>query len=340
MKRRTPPVDLELVNVGATLPETKLLACLEKLVLSRVMKRAPEGSDAQAQVQGLQDIVDDRMDRAAAAAADGESESAAAPRQEDDTLRFPNKFFTALCYRALALDGAAQGGIDWEEDGPTFGDDPSQLGKLMNSAFAVDEVGGEATWRWVLDELESSRSLPGTGSGSGGDSAAAAGGDGDDPELEETIRVLEAHLEHNKDSDGGDESVSVAGSKLSQIASLLEKHKKACDASGKEFSALVFVSRRDLARQVPKMLEAIPALKSFVKAEYIVGLSEMSLTGQRSALASFRSGPATVLVSTSVCGEGIDVPACALVVCASLPSSGTELVQLRGRLRSYEEHCR
>ncbi|CAM9305781.1 unnamed protein product [Pylaiella littoralis] len=331
VKRRTPPVDLELVNVAATAPETKLLACLEKLVLSRVMKRAPEGSEAQAQVQGLQDIMDDRMDRAAAA---GECDTAAAPRAEDDILRFPNKFFTALCYRALALDGTAQGGADWEEDGPTFSDDPSQLGKLMNSAFAVDEIGGEATWRWVLDELESTRPLPGADGESGdGDGDGAAD---DDPELEETIRVLKAHLEH-KD---GDENENVAGSKLAQIASLLEKHKKSCDASGKEFSALVFVSRRDLAKQVPKMLEAIPALKSFVKAEHIVGLSDMSLSGQRAALASFRSGPATVLVSTSVCGEGIDVPACALVVCASLPSSGTELVQLRGRLRSYEEHCR
>ncbi|CAN0542481.1 unnamed protein product, partial [Scytosiphon promiscuus] len=77
----------------------------------------------------------------------------------------------------------------------------------------------------------------------------------------------------------------------------------------------------------------------FVKATAIVGLEEMTLTEQRTALASFKNGPANVLVSTSVCGEGIDVPACALVVCASLPNSGTALVQLRGRIRC-EENCR
>ncbi|CAN0577839.1 unnamed protein product, partial [Ectocarpus sp. 12 AP-2014] len=124
------------------------------------------------------------------------------------------------------------------------------------------------------------------------------------------------------------------GSKLAKIAWLLEEHKRACDASGKRFSALVFVSRRELALATPAMLEEA---KPFVKAQSIVGLSEMTLNQQRRALASFQNGLKNVLVSTSVCGEGIDVPACALVVCASLPSSGTELVQLRGRIRSKEK---
>lgn len=130
----------------------------------------------------------------------------------------------------------------------------------------------------------------------------------------------------------------MGGSKLAKIALLLEQHKRACDASGKRFSALVFVSRRDLARATPAMLEA--ALPGFVRAQSVVGLSEMTLNQQRAALGSFRDGAKNVLVSTSVCGEGIDVPACALVVCASLPSSGTELVQLRGRIRSKERGCR
>lgn len=81
------------------------------------------------------------------------------------------------------------------------------------------------------------------------------------------------------------------------------------------------------------MLEAEPILAPFVKVQYIAGLTDMTQEKQRLVMNSFREGPSNVVVSTSVCGEGIDVPACALVLCASLPNSGTALVQLRGRVR-------
>ncbi|CAM9621477.1 unnamed protein product [Scytosiphon promiscuus] len=358
VKRLTPTVNLELVNVTATSAETALLACLEKLVLSRVARIAPKASEVHAQARSLLDSLHSRT-RDAYAAAEATAASGVDVPRKDDSWRFPNKFFTALCQRALALRNYAGGGgggaeqsgyLDWEADGAgmTMGDkegDPLQLYKLMNASFAVDEVGGRPTWEKVLEELEKGKR--GRGQLSSGGGRNGAGGGVDDPELEETIRVLRSHLPAGGAApdgrsgaaaavaaEGGD---GVGGSKLAKMVSLLEEHKRSCDESEKRFSALVFVSRRDLAQVTPAMLEAAAP---FVRAQCVVGLAEMTLNQQRVALGSFRDGVKNVLVSTSVCGEGIDVPACALVVCASLPNSGTELVQLRGRIRSKEKGCR
>ncbi|CBN78074.1 DEAD box helicase [Ectocarpus siliculosus] len=350
VKSLTPSVDLELLNVTATASETTLLGCLEKLVLSRLVGLAPEASEAHAQAQSLLDSLGGRMRGAAAAATASTAAGADVPRK-DDAWVFPNKFFTALCQRALSAGGAEQREGWWESDGTVMdegsgggggggGGEASQLHSLMNLSFAVDEIGGEAIWQRALEELDN-------GWTSGSSSSSGEGNDFSDPELEETIGVLKENLSAVatvSGSDGGSAAASggdavrrAGGSKLAKIAWLLEEHKRACDASGKRFSALVFVSRRELALATPAMLEEA---KPFVKAQSIVGLSEMTLNQQRRALASFQNGLKNVLVSTSVCGEGIDVPACALVVCASLPSSGTELVQLRGRIRSKENECR
>ncbi|CAN0202320.1 unnamed protein product, partial [Ectocarpus fasciculatus] len=346
VKSLTPSVDLELVNVPATASEATLLGCLEKLVLSRLVGLAPEASEVHAQAQSLLDSLGERMRDATAAATASAAAGTDEPRK-DDAWVFPNKFFTALCQRALSAGGVEQSEDWWESDGTAMdegggggSDDASQLHSLMNLSFAVDEIGGEATWQRALKELDHGKT-------SGSSSSSGEGNEFSDPELEETIGVLKENLsaaatvsisEGGSAAASGDETVSRAGgSKLAKIACLLEEHKRACDASGKRFSALVFVSRRELALVTPAMLEEA---KPFVQAQSIVGLSEMTLNQQRVALASFRDGLKNVLVSTSVCGEGIDVPACALVVCASLPSSGTELVQLRGRIRSKEKGCR
>eukprot|EP00903_Cladosiphon_okamuranus_P019581 g18009.t1 len=434
VRRLTPSVQLELINVEATAPETAVLGCLERLVLSRVVRLAPEASEVRAQAQSLLARLDARLKDTTAAAA------ATAPDvpRKDDSWRFPNKVFAALCQRAVVVSASGGGGGSAEgvrerEDGGDDGrgadsgvasgfkngdggkgngsnnnnqeeedtsdfDHPSRLQHLMNASFAMDEMGGRATWEKVLEELERGRPRRRPRPGPG---PAPGGGDPDpdpDPELEEAIRVVKSYLPdfetspspssppateswdgsssepeaaagftttttttttaaHYSNNNSGSTSTSISnsntnnntnrsessiasvgGSKLAKIALLLEQHKRACDDSGKRFSALVFVSRRDLARQTPAMLEA--ALPGFVRAQAVVGLSEMTLNQQRAALAAFRDGSKNVLVSTSVCGEGIDVPACALVVCASLPSSGTELVQLRGRIRSKEEGCR
>ena len=344
--------------VALTSAEITLLTCLQRLVLSRVVRHAPEGSDVRAEAQNLLDGVDHWTKRPGDATPGTEAATASSLVNDDgdlddvddddvddgdlddddeDSLRFPDQAYDALCNRALACTSGSGGGGAWrQEEG-----DYSSLGKLMHAAFAIDEIGGVTNWRRVLVLLEDVWAEEG-----------GRGGGESDSELEETIRVLRAYLPEDASSGAAaargaaapDEpdplGSRVAGSKLSQIALLLEQHKQECDESGDDFRALVLVSRRDLALRLPGMLEAIPSLRPFVKAEHVVGQSP---AGRRSALASFEGGgPATVLVSTSVGGgaDGIEVPASALVVCTSLPSGGAELARLRGRIHSHGEHTR
>lgn len=359
VKSRTPRVSLQLENVTANAPETALLGCLEKLVLSRVAKLVPKNSDVAIQAKALLNGLEVRMKDAMAASKVTAAIGVDVPRR-DDSWRFPNKAYTALCQQAVARRTAGSNHCAEKSeracpDGSGGGGDGGRSGhtdlwKLMNLAFAVDEVGGEAIWRQVLTELEYQKAC---GSGEEGDAAAPVVGTRD-PELEETIDVITSYFGDNSSDDDSDAGSSaeagagggrgarggnVTGSKLDKVVRFLKDHKNACDRSRTPFSALLFVSTRDLALTTPEMLEEAPLISSFVKATAIVGLEEMTLKEQRTALASFKDGPSNVLVSTSVCGEGIDVPACALVVCASLPNSGTALVQLRGRIRC-EENCR
>lgn len=340
MKRLTSPVDLELVYVALTSAEITLLACLQRLVLSRVVERAPEGSGVRAEAKKLLDgvdhwskrPVDDVIRPATASLTDG---------YDDGSLEFPSPAYTALCNRALARKGAPRGrGRGGDDNDAAADDDDFIAGKLVHAAFAIDEIGGVANWRKVLGLLEGVR---GDVEGDRGDGGGGGGKSG--PELQETIGVLKAYLPEDvatgavaeRDAGGS----RAAGSKLSQIALLLEQHKQECDESGEEFSALVLVSRWDLAARLPETLEAIPSLKPFVKAKHITGQSHMTLERRVAALASFENGSTTVLVSTSsVCGDVVDVPASALVVCTSLSSGGAELAQLRGRIRSHGAHTR
>lgn len=368
MKGRTPRVHLELVRVPASSPESLLLSCLEKLVLGRIVKLVP-ASDAGAQAQKFLDGLNKRTKNATA------NDAAADVADLDDSWRFPNKAYTALCHRALMLSsnrdaamaaGAPGGGSVVPETEPGEMVDQYNLTELMELAFAVDEIGGAATWRWVLRALEGEC---GRGGGNGDvgdedeeeeelDEEGVDIDDSGDPDRDDAIHVLKTYLpgvlsdeeeeegfgDAEAGAGGGGSAVAaregaVSGSKLKKIALLLQEHKERCDSAESEFSAVVFVSTRTLAKAAPEMLEAEPALKPFLKAQHIVGLSEMTLDKQHAALESLRKGPANVLVSTPVCGERIDVPACALVLCASLANSGTALVQLRGRILC-EENCR
>eukprot|EP00752_Nemacystus_decipiens_P003611 g3328.t1 len=342
VERLSSPVDLELAYVALTSAEITLLTCLQRLVLSRVVKRAPEGSDVRAEAKSLLDGVDHWVRRpgdTAAAAPDTKAAAASSFAQDGESLTFPNAAYMALCNRAQAR--GSSGGREGDGNGD---DSESSLGKLMQAAFAVDEIGGVANWRRVQGLLEHMRADA---------EEKKAGGDAEsDPELEETLRVLKNYLPEDAAAAAAAAGVAaapedqpepdpfgskVAGSKLSQIALLLEQHKQECDESGEEFFALVLVSRRDLALQLPRMLEGVPSLKPFVKAEHVVG--------RRLRTPSFEGsggGTVTVLVSTSsVAAGGIDdVPANALVVCTSLPSVGPELAQLRGRTRDHEGRTR
>lgn len=236
------------------------------------------------------------------------------------------------------------------------------LQELISLAFMADEIGGSYTWRWMLDALRQENEIEddvyeGDGEGSIQDGENDSGVDDADRKM---VKMLKAYLAASTCSseagsdfpdngrhprrasmgiDGEVRGAELEGSKLQAIATLLLQHKEWCDKNVIHFSAIIFVSTRMLASATADALVRMPRIGEFVVTESIVGLSEMSLSDQRMSLAHFRDGNANVLVSTSVCGEGIDVPACGLVICTALPNSGTALVQIRGRIRC-DVNCR
>ena len=187
----------------------------------------------------------------------------------------------------------------------------------------------------------------------------------DDPDRDDAIHIVRSYLPPNDGSDGDgdvdgfeeateaeagagggggraggvvDSKVNGAlGSKLDTIAKLLVEHKGRCDRSRGRFSALLLVSTRDLARTTPDTLELVPSLQSFLRAEHALGSSGNISFMRRTSLDRLGTdlSQANLVVSTTACSEGLEVPDCGLVVCAS----GTALAELRGRL-NFGENCK
>ncbi len=105
-----------------------------------------------------------------------------------------------------------------------------------------------------------------------------------------------------------------------------------------DVSAIVFVKERNTVTILSQMLSLVPPIRS----KYRIGMAtavgkrdmwDLSRSLDLEGLQEFRAGTVNLLVATSVLEEGIDVPACNLVICFDKPPTLKSFIQRRGRAR-------
>lgn len=355
-------VDLEVINVASTPEETLLLQSLEKLVLRRVMKVAPNSDPALQARTLLRRTVSSTG--VTTRGRDGDREMVRSSRESSP--EFPSQAYAVLCQQALTIH--ARNGVGTVRTVGEKGEggdndevlDEYHITELMDLTFAMDETGNEVAWRKLLrlleerwespeEEMEEGEVCYDSGNAGGKEPGMA---ETDDLDRDDAVHIIRSYLlpsDAGSDEDNeafdktseaeagaggsgsggvpGGEAGVVLGSKLERIAKLLVDHRNWCDRSGYDFSAIVFVSTRELAMTTPDTLASIPALKPFLRPRYVLGTLEGAMASDE--------GQANVIVSTPMYGVGLKVPDRGLVVCAS----GSSVTDLRGRLL-YGENCR
>ncbi|TBU24821.1 hypothetical protein BD309DRAFT_1080474 [Dichomitus squalens] len=109
------------------------------------------------------------------------------------------------------------------------------------------------------------------------------------------------------------------------------------------FQGIVFVEQRHIATCLASMLRRIPFLVHTIKCEPLVGhgsgavakshLKGMAMRNQRDTVQLFRERRLNLLVATSVAEEGLDFPACDLVIRFDPVQHMVGYLQSRGRAR-------
>lgn len=112
-----------------------------------------------------------------------------------------------------------------------------------------------------------------------------------------------------------------------------------------ETRTLLFVNTRALVVALNNWINETPEL-CFLNPEILIGRNRrhdklgMSLPNQKGALETFRSsGDSKLLIATSVADEGIDIPACNLVLLYEYVGNVTKMIQVRGRGRAKDSKC-
>ncbi|KAK8144307.1 hypothetical protein G3M48_006020 [Beauveria asiatica] len=98
-----------------------------------------------------------------------------------------------------------------------------------------------------------------------------------------------------------------------------------------DITGIIFVQERATAAVLATLLHSIPKIR-----ERKASLYEVLDSSDCKTLQDFRRGDLNLLVATSVLEEGIDVPACNLVICFDSPQNPKSFIQRRGRARMQD----
>lgn len=112
------------------------------------------------------------------------------------------------------------------------------------------------------------------------------------------------------------------------------------------YRVIVFAEQRATVIMLAHLLSVHPLTKDIV-TKYALGnsnyanrksaITELStLSDQKDVLAELRVGKTNVLIATNVLEEGIDVPACNVVICFDPPKDLRSFIQRRGRARDRQ----
>ncbi|KAL5533446.1 DCL1_1 [Sanghuangporus sanghuang] len=129
--------------------------------------------------------------------------------------------------------------------------------------------------------------------------------------------------------------------KLQATVDILAKHRS------ETFQGIIFVSQRQLAVTLSWILSRLPETKDWVRcgeltghgdssAVYSEGAKGMGLSAQREVVQSFKNKKLNLLITTSVGEEGLDFPACELVIRYDSAQHMVGYVQSRGRARQQQ----
>lgn len=109
---------------------------------------------------------------------------------------------------------------------------------------------------------------------------------------------------------------------------------------------IVFAEQRTTVIMIAHLLSVHPRMREIVSASFLgssnyasrkANITEIfSPRDQEDAVNDLRSGKINVLVATSVLEEGVDVPACNIVICFDPPKELKSFIQRRGRARDRE----
>ncbi|KAJ9125519.1 hypothetical protein QFC22_000480 [Naganishia vaughanmartiniae] len=133
--------------------------------------------------------------------------------------------------------------------------------------------------------------------------------------------------------------------KLRQLVQVLSTHHHASDEEneGSDFQAIVFVTQRHIAFGLAELLQKLEGVGNWIQVRSLIGHGAIggiaggqSLGEQKRLVKDFKDGKFNVLISTSVGEEGLDFPACALVIRYDVNHTMIGYMQSRGRARQKE----